>query len=379
MGKTRVGIVGPGTIGHKLIWAIEKQDDMEVSGASKTSADWAARWVIEKGYRMYAASREGPSGLADAKKAFEDELGAENVGGTIEDLLEESDVIIDCSLNKVGVKNKEDYYEPYNKKSKKKVGAVFQGGEKADIGQSFNTRTNYDTCKELAGSDNPYLRCVSCNTTTLARVNGAIAEAGYEIDYLNVSLIRRALDPGLSGKMMLDGFEVGLDLPSHHAPDLKTVMDVEAYSRAYKAPVSLMHTHDLQINFKKKAPTKEELAEIFSTDNRVGLLETVSNIAELRERSRRLNKLDPALFPGGDIILAIVASGSYITLQGGKQAWVTLMCPQDSIVIPEDLDAVRALTYDVNPVERDETLKKTDEGIALPEMKRVLQESYAKA
>lgn len=376
MEKFKVGIVGPGTIGHKLVWALEKQDDMEFVGAAKTSADWAARWINTKGYKMYAASREGPSGLKEAVNLFEEKLGCENVGGSIRDLLEISDVIIDCSGSKVGAKNKSEYYEPYNLENKEKIGAVFQGGEKADIGASFNTRTNYDECKKRAGSDKPYLRCVSCNTTTLARFNGAIAEAGYDIDYLNVSLIRRTLDPGLAGKMILDGVEVGLNLPSHHAPDLQTVMDVEAYSRAYKAPVSLMHTHDLQVYFKDKAPKKEELEDIFQKDNRVGLLEKASNIAELKERSRRLNKLDDRLFPGGDIILAVVSSGSYITLQGGRQAWVTLMCPQDSIVLPENIDAVRALTYDRKPVERDEALAMTDESISLDLMKKELEASY---
>lgn len=371
-----VGIVGPGTIGHKLVWALEEQDGMEFVGAAKTSPDWAARWINSKGYKMFAASKEGKDGLKEAEQNFSEALGADNVGGTIEDLIEASDVIIDCSGNKIGAKNKADYYEPYNQSAKEKVGVVFQGGEKAEVAQSFNTRTNYDLCKKLAGGGSPYLRCVSCNTTTLARVNGGIAEAGYDIDYLTVSLLRRALDPGMSGKMIIDGTEVGLKLPSHHAPDLQTVMKVEAYSRAYKVPVSLMHTHDLRITFKNKAPTKEEFMEIFTEDNRVALLETASNIAELKERSRRLNKLDSRLFPGGDIILAVVSSGSYITFRGGREAWVTLMCPQDSIVLPENIDAVRALTYDKKPVERDETLKKTDKSISLDLMKKALEESY---
>jgi glyceraldehyde-3-phosphate dehydrogenase (NAD(P)) len=170
--------------------------------------------------------------------------------------------------------------------------------------------------------------------------------------------------------------EVDLKLPSHHAPDLQTVMKVEAYSRAYKAPTSLMHVHDLQINFKKKAPTKEELKQIFANDNRVALLETASNTAELKERSRRLNKLDERVCPGGDIILAVISSGSYITLHEGKQAWVTLMCPQDSIVVPENIDAIRALTYDRKKVERDETLAKTDKSLSLDFMKKELEESY---
>lgn len=375
MAKIKVGVVGPGTIGHKVIWALEKQDDMEFIGAAKTSPDWIAKWVIDKGYPMYAASRDGRKGLPEARKIFEEKFGSK-IQGTVEDLIEASDVLIDCSGNKVGQANKDEYYGPYNKKAKERVGVIFQGGEKKDVGKSFNTRTNYDDCARLAGSDSPYLRCVSCNTTTLARFNGALVEAGHDIDYLLVSLIRRSLDPGQQGKTMMDDIEVGLKIPSHHAPDLQEVLDVQAYSRAYKVQTSLMHVHDLHLKFKGKAPSKEQVLDVFADDARVSMLEKFSNTAELKERTRRLNKLDHRLFPGGDVIVVAAASGTYHTLLK-DQAWITLACPQDSIVVPENIDAVRAITYHANPVERDETIKTTDKTLDLMKMKKSLEESYS--
>jgi glyceraldehyde-3-phosphate dehydrogenase (NAD(P)) len=370
--KIRVGVVGPGTIGHKVVWAIEKQADMVVSGVAKTSPDWVARWVVEKGYKLYPSSKKGASGVPEIMKQFSDVLGEENIAGTIEDLLEASDVIVDCTGNKFGMQNKETLYEPYNKKNKNRLKVLFQGGEKASIGISFNTRTSYERC---AKSENPYMRVVSCNTTGMARLVGPLMEGGYDIDYLTASLLRRSTDPGIAGKMRLDGTEVSMSIPSHHAPDLREVVDVEAYSRAYKVPVDTMHMHDLQIKFKGKPPSKEEFVKIYSQDNRVACLETFDSTSELRERVRRLNKIKEGVFPGGDVFMSCVSAGSYYILRGDT-VWISQGIPQDSIVVPETIDAVRAASLGLDEFGRDECIRMTDESIDLPRMKKILEESY---
>jgi glyceraldehyde-3-phosphate dehydrogenase (NAD(P)) len=370
--KIRVGVVGPGTIGHKVIWAIEKQDDMSVSGGAKTTPDWVAKWVVNKGYKLYPSSKEGAEGVPKVMAEFEQILGKENIAGTIEDLLDESDVIVDCTGNKFGEKNKQSLYEPYNKKHGNRLKVLFQGGEKADIGPSFNTRTSYMKC---AKSGSPYLRVVSCNTTGLARLMGPLVDGGYEVDYLTASLLRRSTDPGIAGKMRLDGTEVSLKIPSHHAPDLQQVLGIEAYSRAYKVPVDTMHMHDLQIVFKKKAPTKAEFAKVYEKDNRVALLETFDSTSELRERVRRLNKIEDGVFPGGDVFMSCVSSGSYYVFRE-KTLWLSQGIPQDSIVVPETVDAIRAATYADNKINGSESMRKTDETIGFPRMKRILEQSY---
>ena len=46
---------------------------------------------------MFSASKEGKGSLTESLKTFKESLGEENVAGTIENLIEASDVIIDCS------------------------------------------------------------------------------------------------------------------------------------------------------------------------------------------------------------------------------------------------------------------------------------------
>jgi len=180
----------------------------------------------------------------------------------------------------------------------------------------------------------------------------------------------------MAGKFRLDGSEVSLTIPSHHAPDLQEVVQVEAYSRAYKVPVSSMHMHDLQITFKGKAPSKEGFKKLFAEDNRVALLENFDSTSELRERVRRLNKIEDGVFPGGDVFMSCVSTGAYCVYRD-KTAWLTQGIPQDSIVVPETIDAIRAVTYSMHKTGRDESMKKTDESLGLAKMKRILEDSYS--
>ncbi|MFH1403863.1 MAG: type II glyceraldehyde-3-phosphate dehydrogenase [Candidatus Altiarchaeota archaeon] len=375
MKKVRVGVIGPGTIGHKVIWAIERQEDMVVSGVAKTSPDWVAKWVAEKGYKLYPSSKKGAEGVPDAMREFKEKIGGEHIGGPVEELFGVSDVIVDCTGSKFGARNKEELYVPYNKANDNRLKVLFQGGESADIGASFNTRASYDKCVESVEAGNPYLRVVSCNTTGLARLVGSVIEHGWGVDYLTSTLIRRSTDPGQSSKMRIDGTEVSLKIPSHHAPDLQEVLDVEAYSRAYKVPVSSMHVHDLRMTFKKKAPSKEEFASMFEDDVRVALLETFDSTIELRERVRRINKLEPHLFPGGDLFMSAVSTGSYYVFRG-REVWLTQGIPQDSIVVPETIDCIRASMHSTLKAGRDDAMSRTDESLKLGLMKEVLEESY---
>jgi glyceraldehyde-3-phosphate dehydrogenase (NAD(P)) len=374
MNKIRVGVVGPGTIGHKVIWAIEKQDDMLVSGVAKTTPDWVAKWVAKKGYKVYPSSKDGAKGVPEVMKLFSDKLGKENIGGPVERLLEVSDVVVDCTGNKFGMQNKLELYEPYNKLNKNRLRVVFQGGEKSEIGASFVAQTSYDTCVKSA-KKNPYLRVVSCNTTGLARLVGPMIQANLGVEYITASLIRRSTDPGQTSKMRIDGTELSLRMPSHHAPDLQQVLDVEAYTRAYKVPVSAMHMHDLRVSFKTRAPSQSEFCDLFKGDNRVAMLHDFESTSELRERVRRINKVEPHLFPGGDVFMSTVSTGSYFVFRT-KELWLSQGIPQDSIVIPETVDCIRAAQHTRLGLTREESMRKTDESLTLKPMKEMLEESY---
>ncbi|NIW91897.1 MAG: type II glyceraldehyde-3-phosphate dehydrogenase, partial [Phycisphaerae bacterium] len=87
--------------------------------------------------------------------------------GTLDELLESVDVIVDCTPKGIGARNLEIYQEVG-------VKALYQGGEKHSLtGHSFVAQANYET---TLGRD--ATRIVSCNTTSTVRTLTALREAG---------------------------------------------------------------------------------------------------------------------------------------------------------------------------------------------------------
>ena len=146
--KVRVGVNGYGTIGKRVAYAVSRQDDMELIGVTKTKPDFEAYLAKEMGIPVYAAS---DGFIQRFEKAGFD------VAGTLNDLLEKADVIVDATPGGMGAKNKTLY-------EKAGVKAVFEGGEKASVAEvSFVAQANYE---KALGKD--YVRVVSCNTTGLS-------------------------------------------------------------------------------------------------------------------------------------------------------------------------------------------------------------------
>ena len=100
--KVNIGINGYGTIGKRITDAINAQDDMEVVGVTKTRPSYEARVAIKENIPLYAAGN-------DHIKAFE-EANIE-VNGTLDDLLENVDLIVDCTPKGVGAKYAPVYKE----------------------------------------------------------------------------------------------------------------------------------------------------------------------------------------------------------------------------------------------------------------------------
>ncbi len=106
--------------------------------------------------------------------------------GTLDDLLKQADVICDCTPKKIGALN----FEKYKTAG---VKSVFQGGEKHTLtGHSFVAQANYASAIGLNST-----RVVSCNTTSIVRMLGALKTAGLLKNGFGV-LVRRATDPGES-------------------------------------------------------------------------------------------------------------------------------------------------------------------------------------
>src|SRR5450759_1007374 len=114
MGKVRVAINGYGVIGKRVVDAVALQNDMEVSGICDVSADYRTRIAEGKGFRIFAPDREIEQQLASSEI---------RVVGLLDDLLEMSDVVVDCTPKKISTQNAQQY-------SRHAVKVVFQGGEK---------------------------------------------------------------------------------------------------------------------------------------------------------------------------------------------------------------------------------------------------------
>lgn len=332
----KVAINGYGTIGKRVADAIGCQKDMEVVGVTKTKPDFEAKLAVKKGYKLYAA-------IPERLKVFE-EAGIK-VEGTIEDLIEKADIVVDCSPNKVGAENKAKYYE--------KVGikAIFQGGEKKDVAEvSFNALSNYDKAK-----GKQFVRVVSCNTTGLTRLLYLIKE-NFGIKKVRATMIRRVVDPKEDKKGLVNGIMPDpVRLPSHHGPDVQTVLDVDITTTAFKIPTTLMHVHSINIELESDAKS-EDVVAVLDKEPRImlvsaedGFTSTAKVIEFAREYRMRY-----------DLFENVVWRESVSVVDG--ELYATQAIHQEAIVVPENIDAIRAM---FELADRDESMKITNETLGI--------------
>ncbi|WP_456452576.1 phosphorylating glyceraldehyde-3-phosphate dehydrogenase [Thermococcus sp.] len=312
--KVKVGINGYGTIGKRVAYAVSKQDDMKLTGVTKTKPDFEAYRAGELGIPVYAASEEF---LPRFEKAgFE-------VAGTLEDLLEKVDVIVDATPGGMGARNKE-LYEAHG------VKAVFQGGEKASVAEvSFVAQANYESA---LGKD--YVRVVSCNTTGLTRTLNAIKDY---IDYVYAVMIRRAADPNDIRRGPVNAIKPSVEVPSHHGPDVQTILPINIETSAFIVPTTLMHVHSVMVELRKPL-TREDVIDIFEDTTRVLLFEEgrgFSSTAQLIEFARDLHREWNNLYE-------IAVWKESINVRGKRLFYIQAV-HQESDVVPENIDAIRAM------------------------------------
>ncbi|MFH1424523.1 MAG: type II glyceraldehyde-3-phosphate dehydrogenase [archaeon] len=334
----KVGINGYGTIGKRVADAVKLQDDMEVVGVTKTRPTWESKMAVEKGFDLYC-------GIPDNTKSFDD--AGIKLAGTIDDLLEKCDIIVDCSPKKMGAENKEKYYVP------KGIKAIYQGAEKHELtGTSFNAYSNYD---EAQGKD--HVRVVSCNTTGLSRVLGAV-DAEFGVEKARVVLVRRASDPGGSKSGPIDAIMPNpITVPSHHGPDVLTVLpNLNIITSAFKVSTTFMHAHSLMVQLKKDAKA-DDVVELFNKLPRIKMLKSSDGIlstAEMVEYARDFGR------PRYDMYENLVWEDSIGVKD--KELFMFQAVPQESIVIPENVDCIRAM---MDTASKEESIKKTDKSLGI--------------
>jgi len=315
----KVGINGYGTIGRRVAHAVLKQDDMKLVGVAKTKPDFKAFDAVNKGIPIYCS-------VPGNEKLFK-EVGIE-LAGSLDDLLSEIDLVVDGAPSKMGVENKA-LYEKYGLKM------IFQGGEKASTADvSFNAQANYE---DAIGKNS--VRVVSCNTTGLARTISTIRELS-DTGKIRVVLVRRAADPAQSGKGPINAIKPTPEMPSHHGPDLKTVIpSIDIMSIAFVVSTTLMHSHAIMVELKNKLD-REQVIDAFRANPRVRVLRVKDGFkttAEIMEYAKDLGR------DMGDLYEIAVWDECLNTSDDGKELYYMQAVHQESDVVPENIDCIRAL------------------------------------
>jgi glyceraldehyde-3-phosphate dehydrogenase (NAD(P)) len=320
--KLRVGVNGFGTIGKRVADAVVRQPDLELVGVAKTRPGFEARRAVERGYPLYVAGAGAPEKFTAVGLP---------VAGRLADLLGNVDVIVDATPEDVGRENR-PLYESAG------VRAVYQGGEEADVAEgSFNALANYD-----AGKGKRSLRVVSCNTTALARAASVLLPR-WGVEHWEATLVRRAAEPGDSKRGPVDGIVPTLDMPSHHGPDVRTVLpQLSIATAAVVVPTTLMHVHVNYVRLGRAPADAAEVVEAFRSTPRFRLFapwEGIEGTPQVMEFARDLSSRDgraPSDMPEN----VLWERGVRVE---GRDAYFFQAVHQESIVVPENIDAIRAM------------------------------------
>lgn len=313
----KVGVVGYGVIGQRLADGVALQKDMELVGVADVSPTLAIRALKEKGmpYNFYL-------GMPENLHMFE-ELDIP-VSGTLEELVQKTDIILDATSAGVGAKNKE-LYAKYNRK------AIFQGGEKNSVADVFfHGYANYEK-----GLGKQFLKLTSCNTTGLIRSVDCL-DREFGIEKVAITIIRRVADPGDYHRGLTNALQID-KAPSHQAVDLMTIMPhINATGILVHTPVTHGHIITVVATPKKKI-SKEEAIECFKKHPRIRVVKIADGFlgnASLFRYARDLGN------PRGDMYEIALWEESVVN--SGDDIMYAINIPQEAVTIPETIDGIRA-------------------------------------
>ncbi len=326
MAKIKVGVAGYGTIGQRLADGVAMQDDMELVGIADLAPTLSLQALRERDmigangveYKLYLVDGANEEAFAEKKIP---------VAGSFADLCKEVDIMLDSAPGGVGAANKANYYEKYG------VKAIFQGGEKNSVADVFFH--GYANFEKGVGQD--YLKLTSCNTTGLIRTVDCL-DREFGIEKVAITIIRRVADPGDYHRGLTNALQMD-KAPSHQAVDLMTIMPhVEATGILVHTPVTHGHIITVLATAKDgKKITKEAALEAFKKHPRIRVVnidEGFKGNASLFKYARDLGNRRGDMYEIGLWEDSIVESGNDIMF--------AINIPQESVTIPETIDAIRA-------------------------------------
>lgn len=337
----RVAVNGFGVIGKRVADAVALQDDMRLAGVADIVSDYRMRVAAERGYRVFASIPE---------KRHEMEAAGIPVAGTLEELLREVDVVADCTPKQIGAQNRLQY-EAAGVKS------IWQGGERHDVaGYSFVAQVNY------AGALNrDSARVVSCNTTALCRVLHTLHRHGW-VKRARAVLLRRGTDPWESHTGgMINTVIPETKVPSHQGPDARTVIpDLDITTLAGAGPYNLSHIHFAMVET-TRAVSIDELRDALRNAPRLAFVRADDGLVALNSVMELMRDLGR---PRGD--MWEVAIWEDALAADDRELYLTFQVHNESIVVPETIDCIRALTG----IEADgaRSIAKTDRALGITQM-----------
>lgn len=317
--KVRVCVNGYGVIGKRIADAVRLQDDMELVGVADVVHDYRIRVAIERGYPVYAS---------DPARRTEMEAAGIPVAGALEDLLRHSEIVVDCTPKRVGTQNRELYRAAG-------VKAVWQGGEKHELaGYSFVAQENY---AGAIGRDSA--RVVSCNTTALCRVMGALHSRGW-VKRARVVLLRRGTDPWESHvNGMINTAVPETKVPSHQGPDAnKVIPDLDITTLAGAGSHTLSHLHFAMVETTRPVAL-DELREALWDAPRIAFVRASEGVVALNSVIELMRDLGR---PRGDLWEVAVWEDALAV--DDREIYLTFQVHNEAITIPENIDCIRALT-----------------------------------
>lgn len=342
----RVFVNGYGSIGSRIAAFIDDDPEVELAGVGKHSPGPAVQRALDKGFKVFA-----PASKLD---------GFGGASGSIEDILDSADLVIDASPGGSGYRNKKSLYEPRGLK------AIYQGGESVSGSEAvsdllFNSRANYG---EAAGKD--HVMQGSCNVTGMGRVLGPLREKySNRIKRFDLTLVRRWADIEQNVKIP-DTIEMTQN--PHHGEDAKHYLGTDAplYVRAIKVPTRQMHLHILDVRFAGEAPDPQELHSALGSEFGVAVLWTAKSTAQVREFASSMK------YSFSDTNMIHVHAN--MTSAIGDTVQFMYSDDQTGIVIPENHMLMQAMLFGRN---RAEAAAHTESVFRMEEKKRRLEEHFS--
>ena len=345
----KVFVNGYGSIGSRIIQFINDDPEIEVLGVGKYSPDSKVDEAISDGFRVFVPkSKEG-----DFKKF--------NVSGTVETILDDCDLVIDAAPGGYGFKNKVNLYEPKN------LLAIYQGGESitgknAVSDLLFNSRVNYSDAFEKM-----HVMQGSCNVTGMGRILEPLRKKyGSKIKRFDVTLVRRWADIEQTDETVLDTIE--LTQSPHHGDDVKSYFgkDSPLFVRAIKVPTRQMHLHIMDVRFDEKAPSLDEIHDLFKNEFGVAVLWTAKGTKDVRDYANTMS------FSFKDTNMIHIHANMTVVIDDTIQ--IMYSDDQTGIVIPENHMLMQAMLFKKPYIE---SLSHTEKLFHMKDKKQSLEEHFS--